>query len=389
MVSLAPGETRHELALTIPQPRRWSLEDPYLYRVRVALEAQHGGAARADGAAADAHEHSVRCGFRDFRVVRGFFHLNGKRVILRSAHTANHCPVGEHVSPDRDLLRRDLLYAKASGFNCVRFLGAAPSVEQLDLADEVGILIYQESYASWMLADSPQMAERFDRCLREMVLRDRNHPSVVIWGLLNETGDGPVFRHAVEALQLVRALDPTRAVLLNSGRFDRHLQIGSISNPGSTDWEPVWGLEGEERPPAAGTEPRGYPSVVGAGHFHLYPQVPHTAETRQLLRTLGQSTKPVFLGEYGIGSVPNVVHNARLYEQAGVRLDLEDAALFRSMAERFEAEWARYGMDGVYPFPEDMLRESQRRHARWRRLGFDLVRSNPQIGAFRASMVGR
>ena len=67
------------------------------------------------------------------------------------------------------------------------------------------------------------MAERFDRSLREMILRDRNHPSVVIWGLLNETPDSPVFRHAVGALPLLRELDPTRTVLLSSGRWDRDL----------------------------------------------------------------------------------------------------------------------------------------------------------------------
>ena len=54
----------------------------------------------------------------------------------------------------------------------------------------------------------------------------------------------------------------------------------------------------------------------------------------------------------------------------------------RSMAERFVDDWNRYGMDGVYAFPEDMLRDSQRRMARHRLLGFDLIRSNPRICGF-------
>ena len=62
-----------------------------------------------------------------------------------------------------------------------------------------------------------------DRAFRsritEMIMRDRNHPSVVMWGLLNETSDGPVFRHAVDMLPLVRSLDDTRVVMLNSGLF--------------------------------------------------------------------------------------------------------------------------------------------------------------------------
>jgi len=89
-----------------------------------------------------------------------------------------------------------------------------------DFCDEIGLLVYEESYAAWHPEDSPRMEELFDRSVREMILRDRNHPSVVMWGLLNETFDGPVFRHAVQMLPMVRALDTTRIVMLSSARSD-------------------------------------------------------------------------------------------------------------------------------------------------------------------------
>ena len=149
--------------------------------------------------------------------------MNGKRIFLRSTHTGNHCPVGQIIPPAEapDLLRRDLLYAKASGYNMVRFIAGMAHPWQLDLCDEIGLMVYEESYAAWLLADSPKMAERFDSSTMEMVRRDRNHPSVVIWGLQNEDFDGPVFRHAVESLALVRYFDDTRLVLLQSGRASR------------------------------------------------------------------------------------------------------------------------------------------------------------------------
>ena len=77
------------------------------------------------------------------------------------------------------------------GFNGVRFISTMGQRYQLDLCDEIGLMVYEESHASWMLDDSPQLAERMDRSLTGMVLRDRNHPSVVMWGLLNETGTAP------------------------------------------------------------------------------------------------------------------------------------------------------------------------------------------------------
>src|SRR5215831_266762 len=78
----------------------------------------------------------------------------------------------------------------------------------------------------------------------------------------------------------------------------------------------------------------------------------------------------------------DAIHETRRMEEAGARPDLEDFTLLRSMAEGLIADWNHYGMDGVYPFPGDMLRDSQRRMARHRLLGFSLVRSNPKLCGF-------
>jgi hypothetical protein len=119
--------------------------------------------------------------------------------------------------------------------------------------------------------------------------------------------------------------------------------------------------------------------VEGAGDAHVYPPVPHPPEVLAFLRTLGQNSKPVFLSEYGIGSLFDAIRESRGFEQQGASPELADAALIRSMADRLLADWERWGMTGVYPFVEDMLRDSQRLHARQRLLGFDLIRSNPKI----------
>jgi beta-galactosidase len=369
-VEITTETTTVNTELQVQDFRLWDLQDPYLYRVTARLQMEDAG---------ESHVVSVRCGFRDFRVVNGYFRLNGKRIFLRSTHTGNHCPIGQILPPNAtpDLLRKDILYAKSTGFNLIRFIGVAYPY-QLDLCDEIGLMVIEESYASWLLDDSPKMKERWDRSTQEMILRDRNHPCVTMWQLLNETEEGTVFRHAVESLGLVRSLDDSRLALLSSGRFDGDLSIGTVSNPGSAGWERFWGQESAEGSRIA----MKYPSGVGSGDFHFYPIVPMTGESEQFIRTLGQDSKPVFLSEYGIGSLMNAIHEARMYEQAGARTDLEDYQLMRSMADGLIADWKRLGMEGVYPFPEDMLTDSQRRMARHRLLGFNLVRSNPHLCGF-------
>ncbi len=211
--NLPPGDSVTEAELQVTDPRLWQLNEPNLYRVTARIHEN-------DSNSFD--EHSVRCGFREFRFDNGYFRLNGKRLFLRCSHTGNHCPVGLQLPPDADMLRRDLLNVKVMGFNAIRFIAGVATRYQLDLCDEIGLMVYEEHYGSWCLADSPKMKERCERALSEMILRDRNHPSVVIWGLLNETAEGPVFRNAVESLPMIRSLDDTRMVMLNSGRWDLH-----------------------------------------------------------------------------------------------------------------------------------------------------------------------
>jgi len=263
-----PGASAFECEMTVARHRLWQPEDPCLYRLTARLASSAG-----------AEEKATRFGYRELRVERGYFRLNGKRIFLKSSHTGNHCPIGVVVPPAGapDLLRKDLLFMKAAGFNTVRFISGVAHPYQLDLCDEIGLMVYEEDLSAWLLADSPKMAERFDANLREMARRDRNHPSVVIFGLVNEMSDGPMVRHAVDSLGLLRSLDDSRLVLQQSGRWDGQYRIGSVCNPGGAQWEHVWGVE---HPDFKGTAPGGpfggY--FQGAGDAHVYPSVPHTRD---------------------------------------------------------------------------------------------------------------
>ncbi|MGA2259696.1 MAG: glycoside hydrolase family 2 TIM barrel-domain containing protein, partial [Thermoguttaceae bacterium] len=220
-----PGQSVVQSQLRLDNPRLWELSDPFLYRITARIS-------RAGSGLFD--EQSVHCGFRDFRFENGAFRLNGRRIYLRCSHTGNCCPIGLELPHDPDFLRRDLVNAKAMRFNAIRFIAGVAKRYQLDLCDEIGLMVYEEPYAAWCMSDSPKFAHRYDDSALGMVLRDRNHPSLAMWGLLNETPDGPVFRHALNFLSALRERDDSRMVMLNSGRWDN--SNGRIS--GIEGWHP-------------------------------------------------------------------------------------------------------------------------------------------------------
>ncbi|MFA7158738.1 MAG: glycoside hydrolase family 2 TIM barrel-domain containing protein [Kiritimatiellia bacterium] len=377
-----PGETNHELRLIIRQHRLWELSDPFLYRVTATVTAESAGSA---------HEKSLRCGFRDFRVKDGFFFLNGRRVFLRCAHTGATVPVTRTAPDPNHLARREMLLAKACGFNCVRFLSHVALPEQIDHCDEIGLMVYQESYAAWwerkktaQFMEPDKVLARYENSLREMVLRDRNHPGIVIWGMLNEERGTPLFRKAVEMLPRMRLLDPTRLILLNSGRWDGDFATGSVSNPDSSEWERLMGREGQPEFMKERFRKVGHEHCHKLGDIHNYPPVPITKELVLFLRTMSDTpkpvnTKPVFVSEGGFGEMMNFVAMLRRYEQAGARPEAEDFAMLRHLPGKLDADLRRFGMQRVFPFPEDMMRASQRLNLRKRRFWFDMLRSNPNV----------
>ncbi len=252
-------------------------------------------------------------------------------------------------------------------------------------------MIMDECYAAWFIAcevhpespcplgDSEEYLKRFDRNTSHMILQDRNHACVTMYQFLNETNDTDVFRRAVSFLPKARELDKSRLILLSSGRFDCDFSIGCAANPGVSEWTKVWGADGKTQ--IEGIREIG-PSVLGSGDIHVYPWVPHTEDTYDHFFALGRNMRPVFVSEYGIGTQFNVIHEARMFEACGAREDLMDYRWVKKQSEDLCRDYRKFGFDRVYPFPETMLEESQRLGARQRTLGFNLIRSNPQICGF-------
>ena len=187
------------LKLHCPGVRRWSTDDPALYTMTAVLLGE-------DGEALD--ERSVRFGFRDaeFRT-EGFF-LNGEKLILRGLDRHQSYPYVGYAMPDgvqrrdAEILRREL------GLNVVRTSHYPQSQAFLDRCDELGLLVFTE-IPGWQHIGGEEWKNRAIRNVDDMVWQDRNHPSVILWGVrINESPDDDAFYRRTS--ERAHALDPSR-----------------------------------------------------------------------------------------------------------------------------------------------------------------------------------
>jgi beta-glucuronidase len=192
----AGGIARFELEAT---PERWSPESPRLYEVEVR-----------------AGDDSVRdeIGFRSIEAAGSEILLNGEPIFLRGISIHEEAPHGEGRIHSREQAETLLGWARDLGCNFVRLAHYPHSEHMLRLADRLGLLVWGEVPVYWNVAfESPRARERTRRQLSELIARDRNRASVILWSIGNETPIGEA-RQAfmAEMADHVRTLDPTRLV---------------------------------------------------------------------------------------------------------------------------------------------------------------------------------
>ncbi|HWU50717.1 MAG TPA: beta-galactosidase GalA [Asticcacaulis sp.] len=181
------------------QFRLWSLDDPHVTPVMVAVFGEDGGALDAM---------TTRFGFRDikFDPDTGVW-LNGKNIKLKgTCNHHDHAGVGAAV-PDA-IQRYRLEVLKSMGCNAIRSAHNPPTPELLDMCDEMGILVIDETR---MMTSSQAGLDD----LATLIRRDRNHPSVMLWSIGNEEPQQGTERGAVIARHMKRVcndLDPTRPI---------------------------------------------------------------------------------------------------------------------------------------------------------------------------------
>jgi hypothetical protein len=378
-VTAARGQSTTTLTVDVPQPHLWSLDDPFLYTVGV--ETRWRGAPTE---AAGRDRCFFRTGFRDFRIVDGYFCLNGKRLFLKSTHGNWYDPISIQGTPGTmAYLRKDIPQLKKAGFNTFRFITFAALPEQLDQADEEGFLMYSEHETAWpvLLVSDPT---KIGITLDEVVRRDRNHPSLVIWGMLNETSSLSAFHRGEGLLKPLRAIDDTRLVLMSSGRWDEQFRTGSASNPGSPTWNVYLGGEDPVKPVSTGDFPDEEVGAFhsGTGDAHIYNVYPTSWKFVTAFAALARDTKPFFLSEAGIGSTYNSLREEQKMVEAGAPPGAYAWNWIRVDVGGLKRTWSAYGLGETYPSIEDMLLDSERSASRERALLFSAVRGNPKVNGY-------
>jgi len=209
-----------QLNMTVANPQLWDVEAPSLYDIQVALVEESSGQI--------SDRHTIQTGFRNFKwTVNDGFHLNGRRVQLYGVNLHHdHGPLGAAFFPRA--MERQLQIMKEMGVNAIRTSHNAAAPELLELCDRMGLLVFNELFDKYgptagVECETAEYVEVYaEREIRNFVLRDRNHPSVVIWSIGNEipdilhNKDGRSAEHVARMVSFFKKYDDTRPTTMGN-----------------------------------------------------------------------------------------------------------------------------------------------------------------------------
>jgi beta-galactosidase len=209
--------------LTVTNPMLWSVDNPYLYRVSTKVF--------VNNILTDDYTTPLGIRYFNFDADKGFT-LNGKSIKILGV--CDHHDLGSLGSAlNKRALERQLQILKAMGCNGIRTSHNPPAPELLDLCDKMGFIVMDEAFDCWEVGKVDfdyhlYFKQWHKRDLLDQILRDRNHPSVIIWSIGNEIpqqGDTSALRIAPELAAIVHSLDTTRPLTTANDRPDTSNKI--------------------------------------------------------------------------------------------------------------------------------------------------------------------
>ena len=208
-----------ETVVAVPDVRQWTAETPWLYTLNVASYDKKGRTETT----------SIEIGFRDVCIKGGQLLVNGQPVLIKGANRHEMNPYKGYVVSEADMIQ-DIQIMKRLNINAVRTCHYPDDPLWYSLCDRYGLYVVAEAnieshgmgYGEHTLAKVEAYETAHLERIRRAVQRDRNHPSVIIWSLGNEAGNGSNFHKGYE---LVKLLDPSRPVQYERAEFESNTDI--------------------------------------------------------------------------------------------------------------------------------------------------------------------
>jgi beta-galactosidase len=219
--TLPGAESIAKLQSKITNPKKWSAEQPNLYTLVVKLKTEKDSVLEYE---------SVRIGFRKSEIKNGLLLVNGQPIIIKGTNRHEHDPDKAHFISD-ELMIKDITLMKQHNINTVRTSHYPNDPRWYELCDELGLYVIDEANVEshgigydWenTLANKPEWLQAHLERNQRMLERDKNHPSVIIWSLGNEAGDGTNFQAVYDWMKM---RDPSRPLHYERAGVKSHTDI--------------------------------------------------------------------------------------------------------------------------------------------------------------------
>lgn len=330
------------LSLDFPDHATWSPENPQRYTLRCQL-------LRA-GEVIDAV--SIPFGMREFTVKENRFHLNNRPIALKAVLLQGDYPDRLSTPESLERFRKEIELAREAGFNTLRFRGNPPPGPALDLADELGLLIYED----FPLARSENTREFCEQAIRETVRRDRNHPSLVIWGIPPVHAGSGAAKLEEDLRTLAHTLDPSRLIL--------HAAQGHGATPETSHYL---------RPYHDALEPY--------DNLRIHQRAPVDRSSELYLNKVGATGALAFLSEFGFGGMEDLAEVVSQFPEDPAQAPAE-AARLRDALRAGEEGFRHRQLDRVFGDFSAFAEATRALQADAARIQVDAVRINTRIAGY-------
>ena len=204
----------------LPCIKPWSAEHPNLYRLEIKILDKKGK---------EIERLENHIGFRTVEIKDGKLLVNGQYVLIKGVNRHEHDPYTGHVV-SRESMERDIALMKQMNINTVRTCHYPDDPYWYELCDKYGLYVWDEAnceshaqgYGERSLAKDPQYKMMIWSRNRNMLERDKNHPSVIMWSMGNECGNGVNFEYTYDWM---KKRDKTRPVTYERAIYDRNTDV--------------------------------------------------------------------------------------------------------------------------------------------------------------------